>query len=368
MKRIAFIIPTLDQGGAEKQVCLLAAGLPSDKFESHVIVLTRTGPRESWLRDRNIPIHFVGKRHKFDPASWWRLKKLLVELAPDLVHTWIFAANAYGRSAALSARVPIIIGSERSVDPWKSSWQFWLDRYLAKKTKRLTTNSTGVVDFYAKHGIDRSHFTVIPNAVVRAETQPIERKEAALRLGIDPSRKWIMSIGRLWPQKGYKDLIWSAETLRCLRGDTTYIIIGDGPERPRLELYRDNVKAASQVFFAGERTDVPQLLPHADLVWNGSLYEGQSNVILEAMLCDVPVIATDIPGNRDLIDDGVSGMLYSLGDTNRLVQLSQRVLESDETKRNLVAAAKQFVQSNHSIDAMIAKHVQYYTDCLKSKS
>ncbi|MCU0710844.1 MAG: glycosyltransferase [Pirellula sp.] len=367
MKRIALIIPTLDQGGAEKQVCLLAAGLPTEQFETHVIVLTRTGPREAFLRERNIPVHIVGKRHKFDPTSWWRLKKLLTDLAPDLVHTWIFAANTYGRTAAIAARVPIVIGSERSVDPWKSTWQFWIDRYLAKKTRLLTTNSTGVVEFYAKRGIDRKSFTVIPNAVTPSETQPISRDEAAKRLGIDPKRKWIMSVGRMWPQKGYKDLIWTAETLRSFRGDTSYIVIGDGPERPRLELYRDNVKAASQVFFVGERTDVAQLLPHADLLWNGSLYEGQSNVILEAMLSNVAVIATDIPGNRDLIEDGVSGMLYSLGDTNKLVQLSNRLLENHETRRGLAIAAKQFVQTHHSIEAMIAMHVQYYTDCMKSK-
>jgi len=366
MKRIALIIPTLDQGGAEKQVCLLAAGLPRDQFEVHVVVLTRSGPRESWLRERNVPVHIVGKRHKFDPTSWWRLKKLLVELSPDLVHTWIFAANAYGRSAAISANVPVVIGSERSVDPWKSSWQLWIDRYLARKTKSLTTNSTGVVEFYANHGIDRNWFTVIPNAVSPPEAPSISRDEAARRLGIDPGRRWIMSVGRMWPQKGYKDLIWSAETLRSFRGDTSYIIIGDGPERPRLELYRDNVKAASQVFFVGERIDVPQLLPHADLLWNGSLYEGQSNVILEAMLSGVAVIATDIPGNRDLVEDSVSGMLYPLGDTNKLVQLSNRLLEHEETRHRLTTAAKHFVLTNHSINSMISKHVQYYLDCLKS--
>lgn len=366
MKRIALIIPTLDQGGAEKQACLLAAGLPRDQFEPHVVVLTRTGPREGWLKDRNVPVHIIGKQHKFDPTSWWRLKQLLLELSPDLVHTWIFAANAYGRSAAISARVPVVIGSERSVDPWKSWWQLSIDRYLARKTKRLTTNSTGVVEFYAGHGIARDWFKVIPNAVSQPEYKAISREEAASRLGIDPGRRWIMSVGRMWPQKGYKDLIWSAETLRSFRGDTSYIIIGDGPERPRLELYRDNVKAASQVFFVGERVDVPQLLPHADLLWNGSLYEGQSNVILEAMLSGVAVIATDIPGNRDLVDDNVTGMLYPLGDTNKLVQLSNRLLENDDARQCLITTAKQFVLTNHSIDVMISQHVQYYLDCLKS--
>jgi glycosyltransferase involved in cell wall biosynthesis len=368
MKRIALVIPTLDQGGAEKQLCLLAAGLPRDRFETHVVVLTRTGPRESWLRERDIPLHFIEKRGKFDPLAWRRLKKLFSSLQPQLVHTWLFAANAYGRSAALSAKVPVIVGSERSVDPWKSGWQFFVDRYLAKKTKRITTNSTGVVEFYAEHGIPRDYFTVIPNAVTPPTASSISRDEAAARLGVPANCRWIMSVGRLWQQKGYKDLIWAAEVARSIREDTAYIVIGEGPERNRLELYRDNVRAGAVLFLVGERDDVSQLLPHADVLWNGSLYEGQSNVILEAMQLGVPVIASDIPGNRDLIQDQVTGRLYRLGDANRLVQMTNQILDDPALARQFASNAQAFVAHHHSIDSMVANHVQAYEHWLQSES
>lgn len=364
--KVALIIPTLDQGGAEKQLCLLATGLPASQFEVHVIVLTRTGPRESGLREQNIPVHFIHKRGKFDFQAWQRLRRLLLELKPDIVHTWIFAANTYGRIAALSASVPIIAASERSVDPWKSSFHLWIDRFLAKRTKRITTNSSGVIDFYSKHGIPSEYFIRIPNAVTNSTVQPISREEAAKRLGVPADRKWILSVGRLWQQKGYKDLIWAAEMIRVLRNDTCYIIIGEGPERARLEQYRDNVRAGSQTYMVGERSDVAELLPHAEMLWNGSLYEGQSNVILEAMQSGVPVVASDIPGNTDLIQHRSTGMLYPLGDVERLSRDALDLFNDPDLRAKLVRNAQEFVRVNHSLESMIRRHAELYQGWIRS--
>lgn len=366
--KIALVIPTLDQGGAEKQLCLLADGLPKDLFEVHVIVLTHTGPREEWLRQRNIPLHFINKRGKFDPIAWWKLYKLFRSLKPDLVHTWIFAANAYGRSAALAAGVPVVAASERSVDPWKSEWQFWIDRLLAKRAPRITTNSSGVIDFYVGKGIESKYFTLIPNAVVPLAARAESKETVANRLGVPSDRKWIVSVGRLWHQKGYKDLIWGAEMLRMLREDTCFLIIGEGPERKRLELYRDNIRAGSQVYLLGERSDVPEILQHADVLWNGSLYEGQSNVILEAMLSEVPVVASDIPGNRDLVQDRETGLLFAPGDVDRLTRLTNELFNDPEMKSQIIENAKQRVTTEHSCKAMIERHIELYQKWLQGKT
>ena len=115
-------------------------------------------------------------------------------------------------------------------------------------------------------------------------------------------RKLILAVGRLWPQKRYRDLIWAAELLATARQDTTLIVIGDGPQKAELLRFRDDVSIPKHVGFVGPREDVAELLPHADLFWIGSEYEGQSNAVIEAMQAGVPVIASDIPGNRDLGD------------------------------------------------------------------
>lgn len=366
-KRIVWIIPTLDQGGAEKQLVMLANRLDPSEFDATLIVLTRAGPLQSQLDTQRTRLIVLGKPRKFDPWVLRRLAKELRHLRPDIVHTWIFAANAYGRVAAKWAGVPCILASERSTDPWKSSLHLAIDRILARITRGITTNSQGVVDFYSRRGIDRALFEVIPNGIEPRDPRgEISREEALARLGIDPRRRLILSIGRLWPQKGYKDLIWSAEILRALRGDTSYAILGEGPERQRLEEYRDQVRAASEVYLVGHRSDASAILPHADLLWNGSLYEGQSNTILEAMQVGVPVLASDIPGNRELVRDGETGILFPVGDVDRLMRLSNQLLDDSELRERLVGGAQKYVLQEHDAQKMVDRHADYYRRMMAS--
>src|SRR6185436_7565234 len=125
--RVLQIIPTLVRGGAEKQLALLATGLPRDEFDVHVAVLTHTGPLEETLRTAGVPVTVIGKRWKVDPLAYLRLKSLIRRLKPDIVHTWLFAANSYGRQAAIAAGVKHIVAGERCVDPWKSTLHLTID-------------------------------------------------------------------------------------------------------------------------------------------------------------------------------------------------------------------------------------------------
>lgn len=127
--RIEFIIPTLVEGGAEKQLALLATHLPKDQFDVGVTTLTFDGPYRRWLDEAEIRVHGIQKRFKIDPFAKRRLDRHLASVRPDIVHTWIFAANAYGRASALRTGVPVIIGSERCVDPWKKQHELLIDRY-----------------------------------------------------------------------------------------------------------------------------------------------------------------------------------------------------------------------------------------------
>src|SRR5690606_4079538 len=188
---VALIIPSLDQGGAEKQFCLLACGLPQYGIEPHVIVLTRDGPLRAKLDDAGIAVDVIGKRFRADPTAYFRLRGLLKRTSPSVAHTWLFAANAYGRQAALSVGVPVVLGSERCVDLWKSPFHFAIDRYLGRRGAGLTTNSPGVRDFYQVHGIEADRFVIIPNGIPPRQVAEISRTEACRRLDVDPARKLI---------------------------------------------------------------------------------------------------------------------------------------------------------------------------------
>ncbi|MEM8670799.1 MAG: glycosyltransferase [Planctomycetota bacterium] len=358
--RVAWVIPTMDRGGAEKQLCLLAEHLPRDEFEPHVFLLTRDGPLSERLRNVDVPVHLIGKRFKVDPTALWKLKNHLRRLQPDVVHTWLFAANCFGRVAARMAKVPRVYASERCVDLWKTETHHWIDRHLAKRTNAITTNSSGVKDFYASHGIDPDLFRIIPNGIESRPESTIDREEAFRRLKIDPGRKLVLAVGRLWPQKRYRDLIWSAELLATMREDTVFVIIGAGPQSGELLRHRDAVTTEDHVRFAGAREDVIDLIPHADLFWIGSAYEGQSNSLIEAMQAGVPVVASDIPGNRDLVVEGETGRLVPLGDTADFARVSNQLLEDAEMACRLGKAARAKIEAEFTVQAMVAAHAELY--------
>ncbi len=359
-QRIVHIIPTMDRGGAEKQLCLLTENLSRDDFDVHVFLLTRDGPRGMDLRRAGIPVTLIGKRFKADPSALFRLRRELVRLKPDAVHTWLFAANSFGRAAAKWAGVPHIYASERCVDRWKTLSHFAVDRSLARWTDAITTNSSGVRDFYAGNGIDRDLFRIIPNGISTQSGSTIGRDEAFGRLRVDPKRKLVLAVGRLWPQKRYRDLIWAAELTATVREDTTLVIIGDGPQAGELLRHRDALTTPDRVRFAGHRDDVAELLPHADAFWIGSEYEGQSNSLIEAMQASVPVVASDIPGNRDLVVDGETGMLVKLGDAADFARKTLMILDDRDRALALGKAAKQRIATEFTVEKMVKGHADLY--------
>lgn len=366
--KVVHIIPTLDQGGAEKQLCLLVANLDRAQFEPHVVVLTHSGPREKELLAHGVPVHHIGKRGKFDPFAYWRLKRQLVDLSPDVVHTWLFAANSYGRVAARAAKVPAIVAGERCVDPWKGWWQLAIDRWLLKSTQAVVTNTSAITQFYAQQKFPVDRFVVIPNAVDVPTRARLTRDQVFERLSIPPRDRLILAIGRLWPQKGYRDLIWAGELTRQAYDSVWFVIVGDGPERARLQHYRDQTRTEEVIRFVGERTDANELLSGADLLWNGSLYEGQSNTILEAMALGIPVIATDIPGTRDLVEHERTGYLYPVGDAAGLTRLTNRLLTTPDLATAMGSAARERVKDHFSIETMVQRHSELYKRLCRTES
>ena len=366
--RVVLLIPTLDRSGAEKQFTLLAKGLPKNEFDVTAVALTRGGPYADELASSGIPLTVIGKRSRFDPFSFWKLRAELQRLQPDILHTWLFAANSYGRLCSGIVPQAKIVVSERCVDSWKKGWQLWLDRQLISKTDRLVGNSQSVVDFYRELGVPAEKLICIRNGIelpVLDEAADRSTRESLLdELNLPPDAFVAGYLGRLAKQKRVEDLIWAVETLRQIRPRLYLVIAGGGPERERLECFARDVGCLEHVRFLGHREDGARLLKMFDVFCLASSFEGMSNSLMEAMSIGKPVVASDIPANRELVIQCQTGFLPKLADTVGFMQFLRQLIDEKGLGDELGRAGRERIQQSFSISRMVDGYAEVYRNVL----
>ncbi len=386
--KILLLVPTLDQSGAEKQLTMLACRLPREEFEVRVVALTRGGPYADELARHGVRVTVLGKRWKFDPFTLWRLRRLIAAEQPDILHTWLFAANASGRMIVGRRRPhrPKIIVSERCVDVWKSGWQLWLDRQLIARTDRLVRNSQAVAEFYRLLGYPNERVRVIHNGIEfekgdrsifspadseafvisdeKMDLSPFSKRALLAELEIPPSSPVIGFIGRMARQKRVDDLVYAMALTAILRPDAYLLLIGDGPERDRLMKFARDINIDHHIRFTGHRADAANLLRVMDVFWLASEFEGQSNSLMEAMAAGLPVVASDIPPNRELVVDGETGFLVKVGDRVGFQQFTDRLLADPQLARRLGDAGRERMCREFSLDSMVAAYATLYREVM----
>lgn len=362
MIKLTLLIPTLDRSGAEKQLTLLATRLPREEFRVQVVALDRGGPYEAPLREQRIPVTIVGKRRKVDFGALRKLRHVLAEQQPDVLHTWLFAASAYGRLAA-GQRPPFkVVVSERCVDTWKSGWQLWLDKKLMPRTDRLVANSEAVAAFYRELGFPAERMTVIPNGVERPAAPRRSRAELLAELKLPEDARLACYVGRLARQKRLEDLLWGMQVLRQADPRAQLLVIGDGPERERLEQYARDVEAIGHVRFVGHREDAAQLVPLCDVFWLASDFEGMSNSLMEAMACGRPVVVSNIPPNRELVQHGVHGYLIDVGDGVGYAQYTRKLFDEPGLAERMGDAGRLRIEREFTVERMVERYGAMYRE------
>jgi glycosyltransferase involved in cell wall biosynthesis len=362
--RILHILSSPDRAGAEKQLLLLARGLPRDRFDLHVCLLGRGGPLQQKLTESQIPTTLIGRRGALDPLAFWQLQRHVAGLRPHLVHTWLRAGNTYGRAAALAGGVKHMVAHEQYTDPWKGFTQLAIDRLLSRYTDRIVVNSPAVREFYVGRGLRESKFALIASGVAPAAASRFSREEVLAALHLPAGARLVGVLGRLSLQKRIKDAIWVTDLFKVFRPDVHLLIFGDGPQRARLHQFRRQVRILDKVHFLGQRDDVPDWLPHFDVLLSTSNYEGHSNAILEAMAAGVPVVASDVPGTRDLVESGVSGYLVAVGNRPGFTRAIHRLLDDASLAERFRHSARARVESCFSVEQMVAQYVDLYSQLL----
>ena len=358
MLNVLQLIPTLDRSGAEKQMVLLAKGLPRDRFRVEAAALTRLGPLETELKRADIAVTLIGKPLKIDPFSLVRLTRFLKDRKFDVVQTWVFAANSYGRAAARRAKVPVVVTAEMAVDLWKTRGHLAIDRHLAGWCDKVVGNSNAVADFYRKAGLPESKLMVIPSGIEPGDPPEINVGRAAVRaeFGWPADVPLVLFAGRLMAQKGVDDLIAALDVLQHIRPHLKTLIAGAGPLRGELEEMAHAFQLDERVRFLGHREDVPGLIAASDLVVLPSLYEGMPNILLEAMRFRKPVVATAAPGTTEVVVDGETGLLVPIKTPLALAKAIRIVIDDPERARRYGEAGRARVEAEFGVNAMISRY------------
>jgi glycosyltransferase involved in cell wall biosynthesis len=365
--KVLQLIPTLDQSGAEKQLVLLATGLPVNRFQVQVAALTRLGPFEPQLRAAGIPVTALGKRLKLDPVALARLMQFLKVEQFDVVQTWLFAANAYGRVASHLAGTPVVVVAEMAVDLWKGRVERSVDRWLSPWCDRLVGNSLAVVDFYRQLGVPEERLAMIYSSVGHEQPPEIDHHAVRAEFRFNSAAPLIFYAGRLAEQKRVDDLLKALDLLQHIQPDARTLIAGDGPLRPALEEIAHTYRLDERVIFLGHRKDVPRLILASDLVVLPSAYEGLPNVVLEAMWFRKPVVATAAPGTTEAVVDGETGLLVPVGDVLQLARAIRDIIRDPAQARRMGEAGRARAETHFCADTMVAQFAALYEDIARSK-
>ena len=250
----------------------------------------------------------------------------------------------------------------RNID--KRPWQFSLDRLTMPWADRVVFNSKNVVDFsILNEGVRPEQVVVIPNGVPARDQAP-DKPTLRARLGLPNDCPLIGTVGRLRPQKGVEVLLHAFQWVIIEEPTTVLLVIGDGELRPDLERLAHTLGVADSVRFLGERPDVSDILPALDVYAHPALFEGMPNAVMEAMAAGLPVVATDVDGTRELIEDGNTGWLVPSGDAPKLAERILILFADPLAARHAGQAAARKIHAAYSLEAMVAGFDDLYRSLL----
>jgi len=354
--KVAFVIWSLGLGGAEQVVIRLASALDRERFEPIICCLNELGQFAPQAQAAGVEVVAFHKRGPVDLRMLRAMAAFFRDRGIQVVHTHLWGAQVWGRIAARMAGATCIVATEHNVDVWKRAYHLAIDRLLAPITHHLVAVSREVEAFYETRGVGRSRWQVIYNGIDTSLPPVRERCRAYEELGIPGGCTVIGIIGRLVPAKAPDVFLEAMAIVAREWTQSRFLVVGDGPLRESTAARAAELGIAEQTIFAGVRQDVPQLLRGMDVLVFSSTREGLSIAMLEAMAAGVPVVATRVGGNPELIDSEESGFLVPVGDARALAERVLDLLRDPALAARVRAAARTRVERDFSLAAMVQAH------------
>ena len=348
---VLLVVPSLETGGAERQVSLLAPGLARRGYSVEVATFAPGGMFRAPLERDGITIHTLPRSA---PGAVLALRALLRRSRPRVVQSFLWSANFRARVAAWrQPQCRVVIGL-RGFDDDLTPLQRRVGRWIDRRTDVVVSNCEALRREAARLGIGRrARHLVIPNGLAVGPDPADPTPPAAPVIG------WI---GRLERKKDPLALVPVMARLASRVTACKVVVVGGGSLEGEMRRAIAAAGLESRFEFAGSRADVGALLPAFSVVVNTSISEGCSNVLLEAMRAARPVVATAVGGNVEVVGEGESGHLVPRGDPGAMAEALAGLLLDRERGALFGSRAEARVRRRFSIEALIDAHAGLYQD------
>jgi glycosyltransferase involved in cell wall biosynthesis len=367
--RILFVLTGLAYGGAETQLVRLATRLKSRGWEVSVVSLM---PPKAYVEDleaAGIPVFSLNIRRKLpDPRPVLRLARIIRKWQPDVVHSHMVHANLLARIVRFLAPIPVLICSARSIDEG-GRFREVLYRLTDPLCDLTTQVSQAGLERYVRMGaVPRHKIRYIPNGVDTERFKPNleDRLKFRKELGVE-GFVWL-AVGRFDPPKDYPSMLQAFARVVHKHSNTILLIAGDGPLRKTMENLARELGIEKRTKFLGIRRDIPQLMNAADAYVMSSSWEGMPNVLLEASATGLPIVATDVGGNREIVLDSVTGFLVPPRNPEALARAMLRIMDlSDEERKEMGKRARKHIEVKFNLDRVVDLWEILYYELLEKK-
>jgi sugar transferase (PEP-CTERM/EpsH1 system associated) len=343
--RVVHVLHSFSTGGMEKGIATLVQKT-SQQCEHIIVCTTQTG-RSAELLPAGTRVVSLEKPHGNSIGFIIKLAKVLKSLDPDVVHTrnW---AGLDGVIASRFAGISAIVHGEHGwgvIDPYGIKLKrVLIRRFISIMIQEYTCVSKQMVKWLCNDIHVKKTVTQIYNGVDFQRYCPSNENDTknGMRFGI---------VGRLDPIKDHPTLFSAFQIVRKEIPDAELLVIGEGPEREKLEKI-----AGKGIIFLGNRRDIPELLRTLDVFILSSLNEGISNTILEAMATAIPVVASNVGGNPELVKDGVTGRLFEPGDSKMLANIILEYCQDTDKRKTHGMEARKRVMKQFSMNKMVDQY------------
>jgi L-malate glycosyltransferase len=364
-------------GGTERQFVYAANGLDRSRFAVEVGCFNREGPLLDSLSG-DVPVHTYPIHGSFyswrSIASQLRLAKDVRNRRFDVVHAYGWYPNVFAIPASRLALRPAIIASIRDVGAYMTASKIQALKFACCLADCVVANSNAGRSWLTGLGVNEQKIEVIRNGiVVRPRDHHSKNDRASVRkeFGIPAGTPVCACVGRVVSGKGMDFYLRAARIVLERGRDVRFLMIGarsvDRNYQSEMETLAQELNLDHRMIFTGQRQDVPEILSEVDIVVHPSLTEGLSNVILEAMAAALPVVATRVGGNPELVEDGSTGLLVRAESAQEIADAVCQLLDQPEMARAFGERARRRVEGEFAIDCMLAKTEALYLRLIEGR-